>query len=556
MPQPTNLEVLESCKMSKEFFFENFYQIPDIVNNKLSMFDLRDYQKKILTAMSGEKRIIGLKARQIGWTTLAVANSLHDVLFSEWRPWLFVSRNERAAQDMVAKAKIAYYRLPAWMRQALPRLSGETKSGLIFDNGSRIESVPATADTGRGDAVYGTLMDECAFMEYGEEIWNAIEPLTYGVAMLFSTANGMGNFFHEVWLDSQREDSVWKGIFFPWDVVPSRDTAWYDLKKRSFRGREWGFYQEYPSSPEEAFARSGRVAFASDIVEPNFVPLEPQRYEWVIGSGAKELEPVREADIEIHVYREPEVERDEHQRPLWEPNYVVGVDVAEGLEHGDFSYVTVFDVNKREQVAKCKSSIPVSYLDELIMWFAEYYLTALVIVERNNPGILPLDRLYRDHWYPRLYRMDSFGEQHLSDRTPRFGWRTDKATKPKMVNDFIYALSEGDVILHDPDFRLESQTFVADGKGGYAATSSNHDDVIMGTLVAWQGVLDSFTYPILWRDTELLPPTHDEMDALFFADDKVYAADVLEAPIGQKKLDVGIKKTFFLLDENFRKGGM
>ena len=245
--------------------------------------------------------------------------------------------------------------------------------------------------------------------------------------------------------------------------------------------------------------------------------------------------------------------RDDQGRPKWQPNFVVGADVAEGLEHGDFSYVTVFDANTGEQMASCKSAIPVSYLDEMIAWLGWHYMTGLAIVERNNAGVLPLDRLYRDHMYPRLYRMDSFAQFHVADRTPRYGWRTDRATKPKMVNDFVYALSEGKVLLHDPDFLHEARTFVADGKGSYGATVNNHDDVIMGTLVTWQGVLDSPKYPVLWRDDKILPATHGDLDKIWFAEKKDKAEDFLDRPLGIHEEEVKIVKTAIFTPENFRK---
>lgn len=547
----SHAEILASCRLSKDFFFENYYYIP-IVGKGAELFKLRDYQREIAHTIDSNQLIIGLKARQIGWTTIGVANAVHDVLFNEEHPWLFVSRTEGAAQKMLEKAVYAYYRLPKWMRDALPRLVTSTQSALVFENGSRIESVPATGSTGRGDAVYGALLDECAFMEYAEEIWGAVKPLVYGPAMIFSTANGMGNFFHEIWLDSQREVSAWKGIFFPWDVVPARDDAWYENARMAFRGREWLFFQEYPSSPEEAFAKSGRLAFGMDVLDKQYVAIEPYaRYEWLVGDEPRLLSDTEWADIELTIWRPPYVERDEQNRPKWEPNFVVGADVAEGLEHGDLSYVTVIDANTGEQMASCKSGIPVSYLDEMVAWLGYYYFKGLCIVERNNAGVLPLDRLYRDHMYPRLYRMDSFAQFHVADRTPRYGWRTDRATKPKMVNDFVYALSEGNVILHDPEFLHEARTFVADGKGSYGATTNNHDDVIMGTLVCWQGVLDSPKYPVLWVDDKVLPATHGDIDALGFPKSFNESADILDRPLGQPEEAEKIKKSVIFMPANF-----
>jgi len=544
--------LLIASQQSKEFFFENFYMVPDIQAGGLRPLRLRDYQKQILADIEVHTNIVGLKARQIGWTTIAVANALHDVLFNEWRPWTFISRNEKAAQDMVGKAITAYYRLPGWMRRALPSLKAETQGSLVFSNGSRIVSEPATASSFRGDAVYGLLMDECAFMEYAEEIWGAAEAGVYGPRMLFSTANGMGNFFHDIWLDSQKEDSVWHGIFYPWNVVPSRDEQWYDLKKRGYRGREWLFYQEYPSTPEEAFAKSGRVAFQADLVSQVFEEIEPEaRYSWTIGGTATPIGPNDDADIVINMWRKPFIREDEHGRMLVKPNYVVGVDVAEGLEHGDFSYITVFDAINNEQVASCKTHMPVHYLSEVVEWLAYEYYQALIIIERNAAGLVPIGQIAIDHWYPRMYRMDRFATMPTNvDRTPEYGWRTSAKTKPKMVLDMQSAIADGDIILHDPEFCLEAQTFIADGRGSYAATSGNHDDVIMGTLIAWQGVLDSAQYPVTWRDKKIRPLSHEELDSVFFPPGE--PDDPLNNPIGQVKREKA-EKSFVLLPGNLRR---
>lgn len=544
-------ELVEASRQSKEFFIENFYMIPNIQKGGLVPLKLRYYQRDILRDVDNHKNIIGLKARQIGWTTIAVANALHDVLFYDWRPWTFISRNEKAAMDMVSKAVLAYNRLPGWMRAMLPSLTNTTQSGMLFNNGSRIVSEPATASSFRGDAVHGLLMDECAFMEYAEEIWGAAEAGVYGPRMLFSTANGMGNFFHDIWLDSQKSDSAWHGIFYPWHVVPERDEAWYTSKMLEHRARPWFFFQEYPSNPEEAFAKSGRVAFAMDVVEEAYEEVVPEEvYAFLIGHDPQLLrsEDWGTADIEVKIWKRPAVREDAEGRLVAKPNYVVGVDVAEGLEHGDYTYVTVFDTFNNEQVASCKTHIPVHYLSHLVEWLGYHYYKALVIIERNMAGIVPLDQLALDRYYPRMYRMDKFAEIPMApDRTPRYGWITDRKSKPKMVLDFQQALAEGNVTIHDPEFRLEAQTFIADGKGSYGATDGNHDDVIMGTLVAWQGLLDTPSYPIVWRDEKVRPITHDELDALIFAEPD--RDNPLNRPIGRPK-PVKQKKSFVLTPGN------
>jgi hypothetical protein len=541
---------LLASKRDKKYWMRNFYHIP-VIGKGAQLFDLRNYQEHVLDTIDTYDMNIGLKARQIGWTTVSVAYALNDCLFNQEHPWLFVSRTEDAAVKMLDKAKYAYVRMPAWMKESLPRIISETQTTLIFDNGSRIESVPATGSTGRGDSVYGALLDEAAFMEYAEGIWGAIEPLVYGKAMVFSTANGMGNFFHDVWLDSQMGDSAWHGTFFPWDVVPDRDQEWYDRTKLLYRNREWLFYQEYPQSPEEAFAKSGRVAFPYDLVVANYFPIEPAaRLEWIVGSEPRTLQPEEDADIVINIWHEPEIMRNEFGQMIKKPNYVIASDIAEGLEHGDYTYVTVMDAHTGVQMASSKSGIHVAYLDELLEWLGYYYHTALQIPERNNAGIMPVELLSRKRRYPRIYRQDTFAERLSSyNRTPKLGWTTSRTTKPKMVNDFILALTNEEVTLHDPEFVQEAQTFVADGKGSFGATVGNHDDVIMGTLICWQGVLDAPDYPPVYFDNEIRPITHDDIDSIGF-DYVDYTESMIYNPIGRQPQEKS-RKTFILTSQNF-----
>jgi len=122
-----------------------------------------------------------------------------------------------------------------------------------------------------------------------------------------------------------------------------------------------------------------------------------------------------------------------------------------------------------------------------------------------------------------------------------------------MVNDFVFALTERALLLHDMDFVIEARTFVSDGKGSFSATANNHDDVIMGTLVAYQGVLDTPKYPNLWRDDKVLPPTHEDMDKIWYNQETNTAADVLERPLGQPKSDVKVVKSVTFTPANVGK---
>ena len=534
---------IRKAQKSSQWFFENFYYIP-VVGVGPALFKLRDYQEEILQTLNESTLMVSLKARQIGMTTIGVAFALWNCLFFDNRPWLLVSKNETGAIKMLGRAMYGYDRLPSWMKARLPKVVTRTQTTVEFDNGSRLEAIPSVASTGRGDSVYGAILDEFAFMDYANEVFAALEPLVYGMMVVISTANGMGNRFHEIWLDSEREDSAWTGVFFPWDCVESRDLDWYNRKKLAFRGQEWLFFQEYPDNPEEAFAKSGRTVFGRDALEYLEWKQPTEYWEWSEDGFFVTEEPT---PFSLRVWEAPYVHRHEnHGYVVQKPNYVIGVDVAEGLDHGDYTVVTVWDANSDTLVATMRAHFPLEDLDDYLFDLGETYHWALLVVERNNQGIAVLVGLQRSR-YPRLYRAKSLARARRS-RSLDIGWITSNKTKPKLITDFLAALREQRIEMYDFAFMEEANTFVMDGRGGYAATSKNHDDFIMSTLIGWQGVLEVGKYPVVWQDREKRPVTFGEVFSISNTKTKGRWQDT---PIGAKPKE-GVKKSFLVHPANLR----
>jgi hypothetical protein len=98
-----------------------------------------------------------------------------------------------------------------------------------------------------------------------EEAWASIEPVADvgGRIIGLSTANGSGNFFHQMWVGAETRTNQFSPMFYPWSANEERDDLdWYANKKRSMTS--WQLAQEYPSDPESAFIKSGRTVFDVD----------------------------------------------------------------------------------------------------------------------------------------------------------------------------------------------------------------------------------------------------------------------------------------------------
>ncbi len=558
------------CRDDLRHWLETYWHIEWVEADKHGVFrkrgwrpfKLRDYQvadleliKRGLDGDPDHLRQVWLKARQVGQTTLVIACAFWDLFFNEDHAWLVAAQTEDDAKEtLLNRVKIPYTKLPDWMRDRGPQLLTQNSEEMRFDNGSVMEVTPATGAAGRGGSRHGMIFDETAFVDQAADLFAAVNPQTYGPMFVFSTANGMGNWFHATWLDSE-----WVGNFHPWSVVPGRDERWYEREKRRMRATPHLFYQEYPATPTEAFAKSGRTAISMDLLDDQCWCDPEARYDiYGMFPGIRAGEdPIviledglllegSEADCELWVWQHPYLMRDENNRLAQRPNFVIACDVAEGLEHGDRTAITVWDANAWEVVATMRAHLPIDDLGEFLEWLGYWYYTALLMVERNNAGVQPLADLKRAG-YPRLYRMEAFAQQargKYGNRSQRYGWHTNKASKPKMVIDFTAALKDEVIRLHDKRLYVEASTFIANGKGGYEAASGNHDDHVIAHLMGWQGCLDVGMYPIVWEDPEPGPTTMGQVTKLGLA--SLETPKGLAQPIGQRRHSAYVRDSIFI----------
>jgi len=162
--------------------------------------------------------------------------------------------------------------------------------------------------------------------------------------------------------------------------------------------------------------------------------------------------------------------------------YCMGADVAEGLDHGDYSDASVLDANTGELVAKWHGHIPPREFAGQLDMLGRFYNTALLGCEANNHGLSTIDAL-RDLRYPRLYRRRTYGETHKKP-TLKWGWYTDRRTKPLMIDGLDQAMRDDAIIIYDRHTFGELRTYIRDEKG--QLHGSPHDDRVISLAIAVQ----------------------------------------------------------------------
>ena len=170
------------------------------------------------------------------------------------------------------------------------------------------------------------------------------------------------------------------------------------------------------------------------------------------------------------------------ERPERWSGYVLGVDTAEGLGHGDYSCVQVIDVKEGEQVAIWHGRIPPDELAYEVYNIGIWYGNALCCVESNNHGLTTITQL-RQLGYPNLFRKRSLNKE-TNRMSQEFGWKTTRTSKPLMIDDLGMALKNEELMLRCKDTMAELRTFVRNDRG--SMSGSPYDDRVMALALANQ----------------------------------------------------------------------
>lgn len=467
-------EVVEPLLEAFSLFCENNIKVKHPAHGHVPLV-LRDAQLETVRGWLTNRYTIVLKARQIGFSTIASAFALWVALHGNDREIIMLSIGEREAISLLNKARYAYRKLPEWVRKRAPRLMDRTKERMTFDNDSKIMSYPSTSDPARGESVFLMIVDEWGKFPNGEEAWSSIEPVTDagGRVISLGTANGEGNFFHRMWQGAERGTNDFVPMFFSWRSVPERDDKWYAQKKRNME--PWQLHQEYPSNPGEAFIGSGNPFFDLSLL----ADMEPQAPEgrYTINSIDKRTSRWRlhpAAEGEFWVWKKPDKRL----------GYCVGADIAQGLKHGDWTVAYVMEVGTGDVVAMWRGKVdPEIFGTDILPAIGFYYNYALMCPEVNNHGLTVVNGLKRRR-YQRIYRRRT-KLKRVESATETIGWMTSHGNKHSMMDELSAWLRDHDVL--DERTLYELKTFVRSQRGERVKLhGSPHDDCVMALALTVQ----------------------------------------------------------------------
>ena len=448
----------------------------------------------------GNIRALVLKARQVGISTYVEGRYFWKITQNRNANAFVLSHLAESTNSIFNMVRYFYDNIPHPAFK--PPLSSQTASTLVFDDiNSRYRVGTArSTQTGRGQTNRFVHGSEVAFYPQGNDIVAGLLQTVGGKdseVILETTANGAGGWFFDQTMKSLRGETEWQVCFIPWYWMPEyvrKPSPYFEATPEEYKlSQQYGltdeqlcfrrskldelgssdlFRQEYPSTPLESFLTSGRC-----FVEDSCLRSAEQECYTPDFRG-----DYRHGELQAHSsgpYKE-------WCPPLREESYVIGVDVAEGLNYGDYSVAIVLDSLGR-QVACWHGHIDPFAWGDVISSLGQRFNNAYVIVERNNHGLTTLRRLQETN-YPNMFIESSVDGAYGDKLTKRGGFLTTSKTKPLIIDNMAALLRQEESGIADIELVNELRTYVIDEKGSFNSQQGCYDDRVMAFAIALHGL--------------------------------------------------------------------
>ena len=458
----------------------NLYKVID-KDARSVVFRMNKAQEKLYDIEKENKRIIVLKARQLGMTTYKCISWIDRCLFY-WNQNIIITAHKQEKQkEIFTKVKYAFEQIPAeillsdWTVRQKPIPKYDSVNELYFPNNNSRIKVSLDSRSWTATSIHIT---ELAFRSDARSMmtWTLPSLPQEAPITIETTANWVWNYFYE--LRKKSEDTLSFYTFFlpryeeeayfsknKLEVLPEpiahinnlqisegqkqRYKEQYDLLWREV-------FQEYPSFPEEAFLATWDCVF--DVAK--LKALDELKY--TTHSRYKKLRIYKK--YSWHCY-------------FW-------VDTAWWSIEWDYSTISIRNANL-ELIAAYYWHIEPDNLCDVIDVLVKMWYRGTIWIERNNTWIATISNAKKYSRYHMLYREKTVDK--ITNKKTKKYWRvTTSKTRPLMIAAYEEAIRNEKIIDMDERFKKECFTFYYNEKNRPEAISWSHDDWIIADAICVQ----------------------------------------------------------------------
>lgn len=542
------VEFASRCQREPRYFIESCLSVVPIEGGDVVPFTLNPGQQKVMDEVDRQLReqrpvrIIVLKSRRQGISTLGEALAYWGTSCFPRRNGMVIAHKKSVSGDLFRIAKTFWdtdererlsirpevlHSNELAIRFGVDRKAAEM--GRVGLNSSLVVESAEGTGPARGTTIQFLHASEVAsWQSVGimASIGPALSKTPGSVGIYESTAEGVGNLFHKMWVAASKGQSEFAPVFLPWSIDPrcrtpvspaeianwefadAEERRLYEIFKLTFEQLKWRrmqlaspdmikpgvppedvFKQEYPITPEEAFLVTGEHFFLMPkVAELETCPkgVRPHLYRARIPVDDIELkrDPRDRSPIIRPIVRDDFGELTVWQDPAPGEDYVIGADCAQGLSHGDFHVAWVLRRSTLEFVARIKSrSFDADEFGLKLALLGWRYNTALVGAEINGPGTSTNNALKRIRYGRIWFDRDIIREDEPVHQV--MGWRTSAANRRTVLERLEEEIRRRTISMPAVEFYDETRTFLLiDGKP--QASEGSHDDEIMAAAITVQ----------------------------------------------------------------------
>jgi len=458
---------LEYAKCLKDpvYFMKKYVKIQHPTRGTLPFLTYPFQDEALEDFVKNDQNII-LKSRQMGITTLVSGYAIWLMTFHTDKQILCLSITQETSKAIVTKVRFANDNLPSWLK--VPAVE-DNRLSLKLRNGSEIKAASSAGTSGRSSALSLLVVDEAAFIDNIEEIWLSAQYTlsTGGKAIILSTPNGVGNWFHKMWTESEAGQNNMNRISLPWHLHPERDQKWRDEQTKL--SGERGAAQECDCE----FSTSGNTV------------IDIPTLQWYEKTHVCEPLEKRGIDKGYWIFKYPEAGK----------SYMVSADVARG-DASDYSAAQILDIETMEQVAEYKGKLPTKEYARALMTMATEYNNALLVVENANVGWAVIQEVL-DANYPNLFYSSAdlqyvdvenqmTNKLNREERKMTPGFTTSHKSRPLLISKLESYFRNKEVIIHSKRLIEELQVFI--WKSGAVSAKAEAMDGYNDDLVMAMGI--------------------------------------------------------------------
>ena len=210
-------------------------------------------------------------------------------------------------------------------------------------------------------------------------------------------------------------------------------------------------------------------------------------------------------------------------KPPGDRPYVIGADIATGINGpmSSNSVLWVTDVRTAEQVAIFASPrIDPEKLAWLAFAMAHFFAgpggPARIIPESNGAYGITFIRMLRDLGFANIYKREGDGTDVTSKKKTKFGFNSDKYSKPSLLMEWYFAVVGGELKVRDKMTLEEAKHYVLDANGvpvhqdsmtsdDPSGAKGNHGDRVIAAALSWRGRRECGSLPGVKAQVEFHP---------------------------------------------------